>query len=203
MQAPAMDVPFVVFLLAGLVPWGLFSYGVFGSTRAIVGAMGIIGQIYFAREILVFVILGEGLVDFAITFVAMLIINALWGVVSNGLLIFVPAIVAIEIALMIGLMLIISSLSVMIRDIPPLISIVMQIMFYLTPILYIHYPPAFAILNLVNPLAAIVRAFRDVVIFKQVPDLVSLYYPMVISIILIYIGYTLFKRSEGQFADYL
>jgi lipopolysaccharide transport system permease protein len=201
--APANDVPYVVLLLSGLVPWNLFNNCVFNSTRAIVGSMGVIGQVYFPREILVFVILGESLVDFGVTFVAMLVLNACFGVFPNAMVICLPCIMAIMVILTSGVMLVISNLSVLIRDIPQLMAIVMQILFYLTPILYRQYPKELAVLNLVNPLAPIIAAFRDVIVSGRFPDLVSLYYPAVVGISLLYLGYVAFKANEGWFADYL
>jgi lipopolysaccharide transport system permease protein len=197
------NVPFAVFVLVGLVPWGLFSYGVITSTRSILSATYVINQVYFPREILVLVTIGEGVLDLLITFLAMILINAANGIWPNALFIWLPVLLLIHISLTLGIMFFVSCLSVLVRDIPPLVAVGMQLLFYLTPIIYPleRLPAKYRILALVNPLAPIVEAFRDIVIQNRPPNWFTLYYPAVLSIALLYVGYTFFKAHEHQFAD--
>jgi ABC-type polysaccharide/polyol phosphate export permease len=100
-------------------------------------------------------------------------------------------------------MLLVSYLSVLVRDIPQLVGVILQFMFYLTPIIYPidRIPSDYQFIFLINPLAPLIGGIRDIVIYERVPDLFSLVYPLVAGLILLYIGYTLFKANEDILAD--
>lgn len=200
-----IGVPFIVFFLSALVPFGLFNQGTQNSTRAVLGSMGLLNQIYFPREILVLVTLGEALVDLFFTSAAMLLVNALYGFWPGEAFVFLPLCLSILIMFTLGIMLFISCLSVLVRDVPQLVAVVLQLWFYLTPIIYPidNFPARYRLLILINPLVSVVQSFRDVIVYRRTPDVVMLYYPAVVSIALLYTGYAFFKSQEDRFADLL
>jgi len=173
------------------------------STNSIRSSMGIINQVAFPREILVLVTLGETLIDTLFIFVAMVILNAFYGFWPSELYLVLIPIALIMIILTLGLMLLTSYLSVIVRDIPQLVGVVLQLFFYLTPLIYpVEYiPPDYQFIFLINPLAPIVEGTRDIVAYQEMPDLMSLAYPLIVGLILLYLGYTLFKANEGRLAD--
>jgi lipopolysaccharide transport system permease protein len=197
--------PFVSFFLAGLLPWGLFNQGILNGMRSLLGALGLASQVNFPREVLVLLALGEALVDMLFTFVAMIIVNAFSGIWPNLNYIYLPGLILILVCILLGLMLILSCLSVMIRDIPQLISVALQLLFYLTPILYPaeNIPERLRYLIFINPLAPLIQAFRDVILFSRPPDMASLLYPLLVGLILLYLGYNYFKANDEQIVDQL
>ncbi|PJF42209.1 MAG: hypothetical protein CUN50_05010 [Candidatus Thermofonsia Clade 1 bacterium] len=199
------DVPFVVFFLAGLVLWQLFSSGIFGGMAAILSRIGLINQVNFPREIAVLLVLGEGLVDFCFTFLAFVIVSALNGFYPNAMWIYLPFLLLLLIAFTLGVMFFLSSLSLMIRDIAQLVSVIMQLLFYLTPLLYPveNIPEPFRFIVLLNPVGLIVQAFRDVTLYARAPDMLSLHYPIVAAFTLLYMGYAFFKANESRMADFI
>lgn len=196
-------VPFIAFFLSAFVPWGLFSQAISAGMRSILGAMGLINQIYFPREIIVLSALGEALVDAFFMFVAMLVINAFVGILPNGLYVILPMLLLIQITFMLGLMFIVSWLSVVIRDIPQLISVLLQILFYLSPIIYPVniIPHRYQFLVDLNPMALLITAYRDIFVYNRPPDWFSLVYPAALGIALLVFGYRHFKANEDRFAD--
>jgi lipopolysaccharide transport system permease protein len=198
-------VPFIAFFLSAFVPWGLFSQSISGGMRSILGAMGLINQIYFPREIIVLSALGEALVDAFFMFSAMLVINAVVGVLPNGLFVILPLLLLIQVIFMLGLMFIVSWISVIIRDIPQLVSVLLQILFYLSPIIYPVgiIPHRFQFLVTLNPVALLVQAYRDVIVYDRQPDWLSLVYPAALGVALLVFGYRHFKANEDRFADML
>ena len=86
---------------------------------------------------LVILALGEALVDFLFTFAAMILINVLHGIFPNIYWIYLPFLIFVLVTFTLGLMLILSCLSMLVRDIPQLtVGVVLQLMFYLTPLIY-------------------------------------------------------------------
>ena len=200
-----LDVPFISFYLAALIPYTIFSNGVMLSTAAITNRLGIVTQVYFPREILVLLVVGELLVDFLFTFLAMLLVNAFSGIFPNVYFLYIPFLVLIIVLISFGFMLMISSLTVLVRDIPQLISVAMQLIFFLTPVIYPieTIPERFRFFFLINPIASIIQAFRDIIVYARSPDWVSLYYPIVFAGMIMILGYATFKSIEDEMADIL
>lgn len=197
--------PYISFYMAAVIPWMLFSIGLNNGMMSLIGAAGLIEQVYFPREIVVLVKLGETLVDVSFTFVAMLILNAVVGIYPNWHYLYLPVLLLIQVAFMMGIMFFVSYLSMLVRDVPQLVMIVLQFMFYLTPILYPieAIPPELKFIALVNPLASLVDAYRSVILYNTAPDFPELYYTIVTAGVLLYSGYMFFKKNEKRVADFI
>lgn len=197
------DVPFISFLLVGLVGWGLFNQSIAAGMRSILGAMGLVNQIYFPREIIVLSALGEALVDAFFMLVATVVINAFVGIYPTFYFLLLPFIIIIQLAFCLGLMFIVSWLSVLVRDIPQLVSVLLQLLFYLSPVIYPvkNLPERFQPLLALNPLTAMIDAYRDLIIYGRFPDFLSLVYPAALAVGVLIFGYRLFKANEDRFAD--
>ncbi len=200
-----LDVPFITFYMAALVPYTLFSNGVLNSTGSVINRIGIIAQVYFPREILVLLTLGEAIVDFGFGFLAMLVINLMVGVLPNVHFVELVLLALILILMELGLMFFVSSLTVMVRDIPQLLAVVMQLVFFVTPIIYPveQFPERLRFLFVLNPIAPIIQGFRDIIAYDRPIDFVSLHYPIVFACVALIVGYATFKSFETEMADYV
>jgi ABC-type polysaccharide/polyol phosphate export permease len=203
MRIPAGKAPFIAFFLAGFVPWGLFSQAISGSMRSILGAMGLMNQIYFPREIIVLSALGEALVDVFFMFGAMFIIDVAVGIRPTAFYLLLPLLLVIQVVFTLGLMFIVSWVSVFVRDIPQLVSVLLQILFYLCPIIYpvTIVPQHYRFLITLNPIAVLIVAYRNILVYDQPPDWISLVYPAAFALGLVAFGYRHFKTNEDRFAD--
>jgi lipopolysaccharide transport system permease protein len=199
------DVPYITFFLSAMVAWNWFSQGILNGTGSLLQTMPLMTQVYFPREIVVIVRLGEAIIDFMFTFAAMLIINALLGVWPNINYVYLPLLFAIQFCFTLGLMFFLSYITVLVRDIPQLVAVGLQLLFYMTPILYSvnTIPQELRFLVLINPLALLIDAYRTIITYHAPPDPVNLYYPAVIAGILLYTGYVFFKANERRLADYV
>lgn len=200
-----LDVPYVSFYMAAIIPYNLFSNSVLNSTGSVISRIGIIAQVYFPREILVLLTIGEGIVDFSFAFAAMLVINALNGVLPNENFIYLPLLFGILVGIALGLMFLISSLTVIVRDMPQLLTVFMQLFFFLTPIIYPlqQFPERLRFLFVINPVAPLIQGFRDVIVYGRAPELTSLYYSIVFMGVALVVGYSTFKSIESEMADYV
>ncbi len=111
----------------------------------------------------------------------MLIINAIYGLFPNICFIFLPFLRLVLILITLGISFLVSSPGVLIRDIPQLVFVFMQLFFFLAPVIYPieTLPERFRFRFVLNPVAAIIQAFRDIIIYQRMPDFVTLYYPAV------------------------
>lgn len=197
------DAPRVAFIFSAIVPWGLFSQGSSTSTGSVLNQTNIITRTYFPREILVLVTFGEAAVDLMIKIGVLILVNMYYGIYPTTGYFYLPIILIILHLLTLGVMFYISCLTVFIRDTPQLVGVILQLLFYLIPIIYpIERVPQKVLLAIyINPLAAPIQEFRDIMLFNQRPDWYALQYSLVIAIIILYTGYAFFKANEYRMAD--
>jgi lipopolysaccharide transport system permease protein len=197
------DVPFISFLLAGVIPWNTFRQAVGAAMSSIRGSMNLFNQVYFPREIIVLAAFGEVLVDGAVMFATMFVINAVVGVWPNPYYLLLPPLIAIQVALTLGLMLIVGWLSALIRDVAHFVNVALQMLFYLCAVIYPAdlVPDEYRFLIDLNPIAVLIAAYRDVLIYDRAPDWGALLYPAALAAGVLVFGYRLFKAHEDTLAD--
>jgi lipopolysaccharide transport system permease protein len=203
LKVRSIGTPWVVFLLSGRVIFGIFQSIVLLSSASLISNNELIKRVYFPREIIIILIVGEVLVDFLLQFVALLIICWLFALPPNIYYLFLPIPIIIMTLLSTGIGLIVSWLSLIIRDFRPLLTIGLQLLMYLT-IFYAKRAPGekLEIMLIINPLLTVTEAFRDIIIYNQVPNFGQLLITFFVSLAIFYPGYILFKVNEDRFADY-
>ena len=124
---------------------------------------------------------------------------------TSKYLIFFPLYVLIEYLLILGFVFILSSVTVYLRDLEHIIGVVIQALFYATPIVYSMsmIPKAFDWVFKINPMAYVIQGFRDTLYYQTMPDLHGLAIISVFSLILLYVGYKIFYRLQKNFAEEL
>lgn len=197
--------PYIAFLLSGVVPFQFFNQGISKGAASLRGASSVMQKVYFPREIIVLVKLGEAVVDTTFMFIAMIFISIIVGLYPTPTILFLPFIMLIEFGFVLGFVLFLSYLSMMFSDIPELISIVMRFLFYITPIIYPSsmIPARFGGIGVFNPLTSLIDAYRDILLYNTPPDLTTLYYPIVLASLMTYVGYLSFKQHEKRLVDYI
>jgi lipopolysaccharide transport system permease protein len=196
--------PFIVFLLSGIVVFQLFSRIVLRSSISIIRAMGVIKQIYFPREVILLTLVGEIFIDFIFGFITLLIVNAFVGSPLNYYYLTLPIPTVIMLGLTMGTSFYTSYAGLVFRDLSRLISLIMQMLFYITVLFSLRIvTPNLAIFGLINPLTGIVEFFRSVILHEQVPDMATLVWPAALALVLLYSGYIFFKNNDDRLVDYL
>jgi lipopolysaccharide transport system permease protein len=196
-------VPYILLSYAAVVPWTLLSSSLTDMAMSLVQNMNLVGKIYFPREALPVAGLLARLADFGISFILLVILVVIFQIPVSPLgLLYLPLILAIQLALILGLGIGAAALNVFYRDVDPLLKLVVQIWFYASPILYpvSLVPEKWRSLYFLNPMAGIIEAYRDVLIYNRLPGDYLLPAVMSSAVILL-LGYWFFKRVEYQFAD--
>ena len=196
-------VPYILFSYSAVIPWTLLSASITDMAMSLVQNMNLVGKIYFPREALPVAALLARLADFGVSFalLVMLLIYYKTPVSIYGLL-YLPLIILIQLMLLLGLGIGSAALNVFYRDVDPLLKLVIQVWFYASPILYpiSLVPEKWRWLYFLNPMAGIITAFRDVLIYGREPG-DYLWWAAIISAAVFVIGIWFFKRVEFQFAD--
>jgi len=118
---------------------------------------------------------------------------------------YLPIFLLIGFILVLGTSLTLAALYVFYRDVQFVWLVILQIGFFITPVMYplsLFEPNILRILVL-NPVAQLIQMSRDVVIYAKPPPMPALGYTIVISLIIFIIGYAIFTKLESRFAEEL
>jgi lipopolysaccharide transport system permease protein len=203
-RVPTDGAPYPIFFYTGLLLWTFFSNGVTGGANSLIGNSNLITKVYFPRLIIPSAAVGAGLLDFAIAAVLLIGMLVYYGFsVTWAYLMILPLIVLTTLfALGVGIWL--SALNVRYRDVRYALPFLIQVWFFLTPIIYPSslVPEQWRWLLALNPLAGIVESFRAALFGRQLSWLALAYSGAGAVIMLVYSSY-IFRRMERSFAEFI
>lgn len=199
---------YLIFLITAIIPWTFFTTVIQQGTLSIRVNAGIIKKVYFPREIMPISVAISGLINFFVSCLIILVFVLFDGVGISWHLVFLPLIAIIQMMFSLGLVLILSSVNVYIKDIEYIVGFIIQMLFYGTPILYPlslfeNANPILIKLVEFNPMTQIVLAYRDIFMNHQIPSALGLVYVFILSIIILVIGFVVFRKLERRFAEEL
>ena len=203
---------FSIYLFCGLTAWNFFNASIIGAMGTLVGNAGLIKKVYFPRESLVFATVASNVVSFLIELAVAAVILLFLG---NNVLPWIPVVlllVALEVVFVTGLGLMVSVANAYFRDMQYLIgSILLQVLFYLTPIVYdvkLAYNafaghPVLRRLYTANPTVQFVEAFHRVLYDLRWPTPSNFLYLTIVPAMSLAMGLWVFHRFEGNLAEEL
>ncbi len=200
-------IPFVLWLITGIVPWFYFADALLTATNSLVEYSYLVKKVVFDVTLVPAIKLASAAMTHGVVLVAVMLIVAFSGFRPNLYWLQVPYYVAATLVLMSGISLATSSLTVFLRDLNNAIAVSIQFIFWLTPVAWQlgNAPARFRWALKLNPLYYLVDGMRDSLLvgrwFWQKPHL-SLYF-WAIALGLHVIGYALFTRLRPHFADVL
>ena len=196
---------YFLFTFAGVLAWNLFSWTLTKSSLSLVGNSYLISKVYFPRLVLPLSGTLSTLLDFAVSLAALLVLQAFYGVVPGWGALLLPVWVALILTLALGAGFIAAALTVDYRDIQHILPILVPFMLYASPVAYevSQIPAGYQqLFYLVNPLAALVVAFRAALVPGAVmPPAVFLIWSASVAVALFVVGAAVFKRTERKVAD--
>lgn len=196
---------YTVFLIIALMPWTFFNSTIVQSAACIVNNAGIVKKVYFPREILPISVSTSNLINFLITQVIVFVALLISGVgISKSIIIF-PIIVIIQYLLQLGLAFVFSAITVYIRDVEYIINIFLMLLFYLCPIVYdpSMIPDNLLPLFKLNPMFHIITLYRTILYDRQIPSFISICELFLVCLVILFLGYLIFKKLKKRFAEEL
>ncbi|MBW7885223.1 MAG: ABC transporter permease [Caldilineaceae bacterium] len=196
-------IPYIVFSYVAMVPWTFLAASLSDMSNSLVYNMGLVAKIYFPREILPIAAMLARLLDFFVASLVLIVLMVIYRVpLVWEALIWLPVILAVQIALILGLGIALASMNVFYRDVQPMLTLGIQLWFYASPIIYPVdlVPESMRTFYYLNPMAGILESYRAVLIHGSMPGS-YLATSAFGSVLILVIGYWLFKRVEFLFAD--
>ncbi len=196
-------VPYPVFSYSALLPWGLFATSLMTGGTSITANSAVITKIYFPRIFLPLSVVLDGLVDFAIASVVLVLLMFYFGMVPTLAVVFLPLFVLLAVVTSSGLALWFSALDARFRDIHYTIPFLTQLWLFATPVIYppSQIPPSLQVIAALNPMYGVVQGFRWALIGQSFA-FGPLSWVSVLAAVLIFLGGLFyFQRVERRMAD--
>lgn len=203
---------FAIFLICALLPFNFLQNSVNYGSGSIVSNGNLVNKIYFPREILPLSVVFSNLINFLFELIALFIVLAFLGYKFYIFLYLLPVLIFIQFFLVAGMTFLVSALNVFFRDLQHLITIVMMVWFFGTPIIYpLSMVPEWLqpYIKFINPMTIYASYYRNIFYYVKYPE--SAGFPSAletvtalgITLLIFFIGYFIFKKLEPRFAEEL
>lgn len=194
---------FPLFILPALLVWRFFSIGTSMSLWSVIGNAPLVTKVYFPRWMLVVSSNLANLIGSTLEFLVLFPLLVAFGMRLSALILFLPAILAVEFILIGGASLPLAALNVYYRDIYQIWEIALQAGFFLCPILYSSnlIPSRYLTLYSLNPMTGIIESVRKILYHGTLPSIWDLLTPLLGGLLLLIVGYWIFMRLEPRFAE--
>jgi lipopolysaccharide transport system permease protein len=208
-KTPAMDnVPFVLWMMAGIIPWFFFSECLSSATSAVLENSFLVKKVVFSIGMLPLIKILSSLVIhlFFITVIFLMFLAYGYRPSLYNLQVFYYLFAMI--VLLLGLSWLTSSMIIFLRDVGQIVNIVLQFLFWMTPLFWSAkiLPPKIHNVLKLNPAYYLVAGYREAFIdkawFWEKHYLWTLYFWVVTGFIFI-LGAVVFRRLRPHFADVL
>jgi ABC-type polysaccharide/polyol phosphate export permease len=211
LRSAPTSAPYPAFLLAGILPWNFFSNSLLGALVSITGNASLIGKVSFPRETLPVSIVLANAVNFLLAVLVLVPVTLAFGIAPSPLWLLFPVILLGQLLFVLGVAFIVAAVNVHLRDTEYVAEIVLLAWFFLTPVFYdmsqvftpSSGPSLSDVMLLVNPMAAFITQYRDIVLMHVMPDPVLLVRSFAIGLLTCLIGWAVFQRLSRSFGDVL
>jgi len=201
---------FAIFFICALLPFNFLQNSVNYGSNSIIANTNLVNKIYFPREILPLSAVFSNMVNFFFELIALFIVLASMGYRFYLFLYILPLLIFIQFFLVTGMTLLVSALNVFFRDLQHLITIVMMVWFFGTPIIYplSMVPERFQpFIKFINPMTIYTAYYRNIFYYVKYPENAG--FPSVletvtalgVTLLIFFIGYFVFKKLEPKFAE--
>lgn len=202
----AKEPSFPVFLFTGILAWRFFNGSARGAATILSGNAGLIRMSYFPKTLIPIAHVISQLFDFAFGLLALSVLFVIFQVQPTTKLLWLPGLITVQFMFNLGCAFYISYFGVYFKDIANVLRFTIRLLYFFSPILYSaekRIPSEYLHVFMLNPIAQIIVSYRNVMLYGKNPPLVYLAYFTITAIVLLFSGYFVFKKKEGDYAKYI
>lgn len=205
---PSFGVPYALFAFSGLVPWTYFASTTSKMGSSLDGNMHLISKVYFPRILLPISVMLGTLVDFTVALPILVVMAIVLGVGLPATWLLLPLLVVVMMGVTFAFGVWLAALNARFRDVSIALPFVLQVGFYLTPVVFassvvasIVPEWAYLLLAFLNPMLGVVEAFRWATLGVGEFPVAPLALSCVTSILLAVTGTAYFRATERTMVD--
>jgi lipopolysaccharide transport system permease protein len=198
--------PYPLLVLAGLIPWQLFSAALTGSGDSLVANAGLISKVYFPRIIIPMAAVSVAIVNALVSLALLAVLMPVYGVWPTWRLVALPLLLVLTALIALGAGLVVSAMGVRYRDIRFVLPFVVQCGFFAAPVGYstVVVPEHWRLVFALNPMVGVMEGFRWSILGHAVHELPQmLAMSATIMVVLLVVGRWAFRAVERDAADWL
>ncbi|MBA2630669.1 MAG: ABC transporter permease [Thermoleophilaceae bacterium] len=202
-DVPSGKTPYALFALAGMTMW-LFLAGAIGRcSESTLASSELISKVYFPRIVVPLAAAAAPTVDFAASFVVLVIVLVVSGHAPGPEVLLAPAVFVLALVIALGIGLWLSALVVRYRDVSLGVPFMIMVLLFVTPILYplSLVPDGYREVYALNPLVGVLETFRWTVLPDASAPGTVLLISAATAVVLFITGLLYFARAEQRFAD--
>lgn len=196
---------YAIYLMAGILAWSLFSEIISRCLTIFIDNGNLLKKLVFPRISLPVIVAGSAFVNNTLLFSAIIAVFAVLGHIPSVSLVWLPFLFAVNVALALGLGLVLGVLNVFMRDIGQIVPVLLQFGFWFTPIVYMPsiVPEAYRHWLPFNPMYHVVTGYQDVLVFDRAPEVTGPLVVAVLAIALLGFALFLFRKASAEMVDVL
>ena len=191
------------YVFVGLLVWIWFQSSLFEATGIIISSAPLIRQPGFPTAILPIVVVTTNLLHFLLALPVLLVFLLIDGVRLTPLVLVLPLLQLIQFLMTVTASYFLAAINVTFRDTQHTLGVLLQFLFYLTPIFYEidSIPNRYWYIYGLNPMVHIVTCYRQILIWGVQPDWLALTIIALITVLALPMSYQLFKRQSLNFVE--
>ncbi|ELX10630.1 ABC transport system permease protein [Janthinobacterium sp. HH01] len=201
----ASEYGYSIYLCAGVLTWGMFAEITSRAQNMFLEQANLLKKISFPRICLPLIVVLNALVNFGIIFGLFIVFLVASGQFPGAVFLALLPVLLIQVALAIGLGMVLGVLNVFFRDVGQFFQIFIQFWFWFTPIVYpaTILPPEVRGLLAWNPMAAVIQSYQTILVSGRAPQWLDLLPAAVLALLLCVLGLQLFRKRAGEMVDEL
>jgi lipopolysaccharide transport system permease protein len=196
---------FALFLIAGLFPWQWFANSISSTPTIFLSNASIIKKVNFPKNIIPLTIVLQDMIHFILSIPVIMLFMGIYHK-PIGLIWFIgiPILLIIQFMITYGIALAVSSINLFFRDLERLITILVTLILYFTPIFYPEtmLPVKFAPYLKLNPLAPLIVSWRNLFLKNEL-DVTYLMISFGYGLLFLLLGYLIYRKLYWKFAEVL
>ena len=201
-----VELPYPVFVYAGLIPWTVFSQGMPQAALSLVNHQHMMTKVYFPRLFLPVAAATVYLVDLVYSLGIYAVILLLYRIVPSWTCIFLPLLILLTLIGTLSFGVILASLTLFYRDFRHVVPFLVQIMMYASPVflpasMFTDKKPYLGWVLALNPMFGIIDAYRGVILGASL-NMPCLLISSVSAVVLFVFAVFYFRKMERKFADF-
>ena len=196
---------FALWLFGGLIPWNAMTLSFMGSSTAVISQPNLVKKVVFPLVLLPLVPIATAFFDSTIGMMILIAAVAFALKTIHMTIFLLPLVWIPQLMLTAGIGYLLAGFTVFLRDIPQTVTIAVNLLFYLTPIMYPieAVPEMFRPIMKWNPAGILADLYRDLILWGEVRHFQEWGLLWILSAIVFTLGITVYRRLRPAFADVL
>ena len=196
------NAPYALMVFAGMLPWQFFSNALSEASNSLVGNSNLITKVYFPRLIIPARSVITSLVDFAISFLILIIMMCWYQYIPSWHIIFLPVFILLAFLCAFGVGLYLTAVNVKYRDFRYIIPFIIQFGLYITPVGFSSsvIGDKWKLLYSLNPMVGVIDGFRWCILGDPM-HWSSFVFSSIVILVFLIVGVKYFRSMEKSFAD--